>query len=169
MQIRNETATDKAAIRRITEAAFAGAGHASGTESAIVDALREAGTLTLSLVAEDGGEVVGHVAFSPVAIGEGAPESLGGWFGLGPVSVRPDRQRKGIGAALIREGLSRLRGQGAGGCVVMGDPDYYLRFGFGHDPDLRFEGVPPEYFMRLVLKGRGPAGAVTYQPAFYET
>ncbi|HEY0969374.1 MAG TPA: N-acetyltransferase [Gemmatimonadales bacterium] len=92
-----------------------------------------------------------------------------GWVGLGPVSVRPDRQGEGVGAALIREGLTVLRARGSDGCVVVGNPRYYLRFGFGHDPDLSFEGVPPEYFMRLVFKGRAPSGPVTYQPEFHET
>jgi putative acetyltransferase len=164
MQIREEAGADAVAIRRLTQAAFAGAAHASGREAAIVDELRAAGTLTLSLVAEDGGGIVGHVAFSPVAIG--GKDS--GWLGLGPISVRPDRQRLGIGGALIREGLSLLPGLGARGCVVLGDPGYYARFGFAADPDLRFEGVPPGYFMRLLLSGPPPAGAVTFQPAFHE-
>lgn len=162
MKIRSEASADQAVIRRITDAAFAGGEHSSGTEGAIVDALRDAGALTVSLVAEVDGQPVGHVAFSPVMV-DGQDI---GWFGLGPVSVRPDRQGRGIGSALIREGLGRLRWRGAKGCVVLGDPDYYLRFGFGHDPDLRYEGAPPEYFMRLVMAGPAPAGSVAYHAAF---
>lgn len=162
MRIREESAGDAAAIRQVTTAAFAGVAHSSGTEGDIVDALRASGALTLSLVAEDGGVILGHAALSPVTIG-GAQ----GWFGLGPVSVRPDRQGEGIGAALVREGLSRLRASGAQGCVVLGDPGYYERFGFRADPQLRFEGAPPEYFMRLTCQGRTPSGRVTYHPAFY--
>jgi putative acetyltransferase len=165
MEIREESESDAAAIRRLTEKAFAGAPHASGTEGAIVDALRATGTLTLSLVAEDAGRIVGHAAFSPVSIGG---EDLG-WFGLGPVAVRADRRRLGVGAALIREGLSRLRRLGARGCVVLGDPGYYARFGFAADPGLRFEGAPAGYFMRLVLAGPPPSGTVAYQPAFHQS
>jgi len=164
LEIRDETPAEAAAIRHLTDTAFAGAEHASGTEGAIVDALRRTGALTLSLVAATDGEVVGHVAFSPVTIAGAAC----GWFGLGPVAVLPARQRAGIGAALIRAGLARLRIAGAAGCVVLGDPAYYPRFGFAPDPALRFEGVPPEYFMALAFSDTSPAGAVVYHPAFYD-
>lgn len=138
MEIRFEIPADRAAIRQITQDAFAGAEHSSGTEGAIIDGLRAARTLTLSLVAEEGGQVIGHAAFSPVMIGG----RDAGWFGLGPVAVRPDRQGQGAGGALIREGLARLRAMEAQGCVVLGDPGYYSRFGFAVDPNLKFEGVP---------------------------
>lgn len=164
MKIRSETRDDIAAIRQITEDAFAAAEHNSGTEWAIVDELRDTETLTLSLVAEEDGEIIGHLAFSPVSIGGQEID----WFGLGPISVRPDRQGKGIGAALIREGLARLRAQGANGCVVLGDPNYYLRFGFDHDTELNFEGAPPEYLMCQTYQGHAPKGIVVYQPAFYK-
>ena len=161
--IRPETPADAAAIRRLTDAAFAGAPHASGTEGAIIDALRAEGTLALSLVAEEDGRIVGHAAFSPVAIG-GADA---GWLGLGPVSVLPLRQRTGIGTRLVRDGLARLRADGAGGCVVLGDPAWYRRLGFENDPGLTFDGAPAAYFLRLSFGETVPAGAVTYRPAFY--
>lgn len=161
--IRPEAPADAVAIGRVTDAAFASAPHASGTEAAIVDALRAAGTLTLSLVAEDEGAVVGHVAFSPVTVA-GADV---GWFGLGPVSVLPARQGHGIGAALIRDGIARLAARGAAGCVLLGDPGYYRRFGFANDPGLRFDGAPAEYFLARAFTRPAPEGAVTYQPAFY--
>lgn len=162
MIVRDERAEDADAIRVITDAAFAGMPHSAGTEAAIVDGLRSADALTISLVADEGGAVLGHVAFSPVAIdGEHY-----GWFGLGPVSVAPARQRQGIGDALIRAGLARLEQQGAQGCVVLGDPRYYRRFGFVADPALRYPGVPQEYFQRLVLDGAAAAGVVAYHPAF---
>ncbi len=163
MIIRNETGADIALIQAVTEAAFATAEHSSGTEAAIVDGLREASALTLSLVAEEDGELLGHAAFSPVLI-NGKDMN---WYGLGPVSVHPDHQGKGIGGALIQDGLRKLRALDANGCVVMGHPDYYPRFGFVRDDRLRFEGVPPEYFMQQVLKGKQPDGAVTYHPAFF--
>ena len=162
MLIRPEQPEDTDAIRALTTEAFASAPHSSGTEAAIVDGLRAAGALTLSLVAIEGNEIVGHVALSPVTI-DGAAR---GWFGLGPVSVRPGRQRGGTGSELIREGLWRLRENGAGGCVLLGDPAYYGRFGFANDPALVLEGVPPEYFMRLAFGAALPAGTVRYHAAF---
>ena len=160
--IRYERPADAQIIRHVTEAAFAVAEHSDGTEGAIVDALRAADALTVSLVATIGGEVVGHVAFSPVTI-EGRDV---GWFGLGPVSVRPDLHGRGIGTALIREGLERLSAAGARGCVVLGDPAYYRRFGFEQDAGIRFEGVPAEYFMRLSLDGSLASGSVAYHAGF---
>lgn len=165
MHIRPEEGKDIAAIRRLTKAAFAAVDHSSQTEAEIIDTLREAGALTVSLVAVDEGEVVGHVAYSPVMI-DGMDR---GWYGLGPVSVRPDRQRQGIGGRLVREGLSCLVKAGARGCVVLGDPDYYKRFGFENDADLYFEGVPAEYFMRLAFKLPVPKGRVDYHNAFNAT
>ena len=166
MPIRTEQPGDIDAIRALTTEAFATAPHSSGTEAAIVDGLRAARALTLSLVAVagdgTGAALLGHVAFSPVMI-DGADR---GWFGLGPVSVRPGRQRGGIGSALIREGLRRLRASGAGGCVLLGDPAYYGRFGFAADPALVLEGVPPEYFMRLAFGAELPAGTARYHAAF---
>ncbi len=160
--IRDETPGDATAIRALTEAAFAGAAHASGTEAAIVDALRAAGVLTLSLVLVEAGEPVGHVAFSPVLV-DGADV---GWFGLGPVSVRPDRQRRGLGAALVRDGLARLRAGAARGCVVLGDPTWYRRFGFEADAGLRLAGVDPRFFQRLAFETPIPRGIVTFHAAF---
>jgi len=165
MEIRPERPDDAAAIRAVTDAAFEGAPHSSGIEAAIVDALRAAGALTVSLVAVGDGDLLGHVAVSPVMI-DGRSR---GWFGLGPISVRPDRQRRGIGRALVWESLDRLRRKGADGCVVLGDPAYYSRFGFVSDPDLRFPDVPPEYFQRLVFRGVPPKGDVAYHDAFAAT
>lgn len=162
MQIRPERPTDAGAIRDITQAAFRGLAHSDQTEAAIVETLRAAGALAVSLVADQDGEILGHAAFSPVRIdGRDA-----GWFGLGPVSVRPGRQRTGIGRALILDGLGRLRALGAAGCVVLGDPAYYGRFGFGSDPALVYPPAPRPYFQRLVLAGPAAAGEVAYHPAF---
>jgi putative acetyltransferase len=160
--IRPEGAADAAAVRSVTAAAFRAAPHASGTEAAIVDALRAAGALSVSLVAEEGGAIIGHVAFSPVTIEGQRP----GWYGLGPVSVHPDRQGLGTGSRLIRCGLERLRTAGAQGCVVLGDPRYYGRFGFRPDAALTYLGAPSEYFQCLSFRGSTPVGIVTYHPAF---
>ncbi|RJY09417.1 GNAT family N-acetyltransferase [Aurantiacibacter aquimixticola] len=160
--IRDEAACDADAIRGVVERAFAGHAHSDGTEPDIVERLRRDRSPSVSLVAEDAGNIVGHIAFSPVTIDDGAI----GWFGLGPVSVDPYRQGEGIGSALCRHGLLRIREQGAMGCVVLGDPGFYARFGFACDPALTFPGVPPEYFQRLRFGGRAPRGEVTYAPAF---
>jgi putative acetyltransferase len=165
MIIRLEEANDADAIRHITQQAFAGAERSSGTEGATIDGLRAAGTLTLSLVAEEDREIVGHVAFSPVTV-DGRDV---GWFGLGPVSVKPGFQRFGTGSRLISEGLARLRSDEAKGCVVLGEPAFYQRFGFNADPSLTLEGVTPEYFMVLPFIGSSPSGHAMYQPAFYLT
>lgn len=146
------------------DAAFADHPHSDGTEAAIVARLRERGALSVSLVATLRRRVVGHLALSPVTI-DGA---IAGWFGLGPVAVAPDAQAMGVGSALIRAGLDRLRAQGAAGCVVLGDPGYYRRFGFSADPALTYPGPPADYFQALVIAGPCARGTVAYHPAFGE-
>lgn len=160
--IRDETPADIAAIGAITAAAFASLEISNHTEHFIVEALRAAGALSVSLVAEIDGEVVGHVAFSPVKISAGTA----GWYGLGPVSVRPDCQRQGIGKALIAEGLGRLRRLGAAGSCLVGHPDYYRQFGFDNAPDLLVEGVPAEFVFALSFAGDLPQGSVTFHAGF---
>ncbi len=162
MKIREETSRDIDVIRSITRAAFISVEHSNQTESAIIDALRESGALSISLVAVESNEVVGHVAFSPITI-EGGRQ---GWLGLGPISVRPDKQKEGIGAALIEEGLRRASAMNAKGCVVLGDPNYYSRFGFEADSELFLDGVPAEYFMRRAFEENMPHGRVDYHKSF---
>jgi predicted N-acetyltransferase YhbS len=162
LEIRPERRNDVAAISNVTTAAFETAPHSSGTEARIVEGLRTGGALTLSLVADDDGEIIGHVAFSPVEI----PGVQGDWYGLGPVSVRPDKQRRGYGQALVRTGLEHLRAMRAAGCVVLGEPAYYRMFGFKSDPALTYGGYPSPYFQRLVFCGPPPNGDVTYHTAF---
>ena len=101
-------------------------------EHFIINSLRAAHALTVSLVAETDGQVVGHIAFSPVTISDGAT----GWYGLGPVSVLPEYQQQGIGTSLINTGLSRLKALGGRGCALVGAPNYYQRFGFRNIPDV---------------------------------
>ncbi|WP_338066162.1 N-acetyltransferase [Billgrantia endophytica] len=163
--LRPETPADTDAIERVTVAAFLDAPHTDHNEQHIVRALREAGALSLSLVAEQDGEVVGHVAVSPVTLSDGTP----GWFGLGPISVIPARQGQGIGSALVREALERLRASGASGCVVLGEPGYYGRFGFRTVPGLTLPGLPEEYFMALSFDHELPNGQVAYHAAFDAT
>lgn len=160
--IRNETGADVDAIAEVTAAAFETLAVSQHTEQFIIEALRAANALTVSLVAEVDGRVIGHVAFSPVILSDGSR----GWYGLGPVSVLPEYQRKGIGSALIQEGLSRLKTLNARGCCLVGYPDYYRRFGFKPMPGLVHEGVPPEVFLALAFDGQTPQGSVTFHQGF---
>jgi len=160
--IRDETKADAAIITEVTVAAFKTLEISNHTEQFIIEALRAAKALTLSLVAEVGGRVVGHIVFSPVTISDGTRN----WYGLGPVSVLPEYQRKGIGKALIQEGLSRLRKLGAKGCCLVGHPDYYRKFGFKNMPGLVHEGVPSDFFFALSFNGHTPQGTVTFHAGF---
>jgi putative acetyltransferase len=162
VQIRTETGADAGPISEVTIAAFETLAISSHTEQFIIEALREAGALSLSLVAEMTGRVIGHVAFSPVTMSDGTP----GWYGLGPVSVSPEFQRRGIGSALIRDGLARLKEMGARGCCLVGHPEYYRRLGFQNVRGLAVEGVPDEVFLALALEGHVPQGTVAFHPGF---
>lgn len=160
--IRPERANDAAVISAVTTAAFETLAISDHTEQFIIEALRAAGALAVSLVAEVDGNIVGHIAFSPVTMSDGAD----GWYGLGPVSVLPAYQRRGIGAALINEGLARLKKLGAKGCCLVGHPDYYGRFGFEHVDGLIYKGVPPEAFFVLMFEGPMPQGSVAFHESF---
>ena len=160
--IRNETDADVGMITEVTVAAFKTLEISNQTEHFIVEALRAAKALTVSLVAELDGRVIGHIAFSPVTISDGTRN----WYGLGPVSVLPEYQRKGIGKALITEGLSRLKELNAQGCCLVGHPDYYRKFGFKSMPGLVHQGVPQEVFLALSFYGHTPQGDVTFHEGF---
>ena len=162
IKIRTETAADVPAIEAVTISAFLNAPHTSHTEQIIVGALRKAGVLTISLVADAEGTVIGHVAVSPVSISDGAA----GWFGLGPLSVVPEHQSHGVGSRLMHEALHLLRERGAAGCVLLGEPEYYGRFGFQADPNHILPDVPPKYFQAISLGTSRPHGIVSYHEAF---
>jgi putative acetyltransferase len=160
--VRNETHDDVGAITEVTIAAFKTLEISNHTEQFIIEALRAAGALAISLVAEMDGRVIGHIAFSPVTISDGTPN----WYGLGPVSVLPEHQRKGIGQALIQEGLSRLKDMKAQGCCLVGHPDYYRKFGFKNMTGLVHAGVPREVFFALSFDGHIPQGTVAFHEGF---
>lgn len=162
IEISNEKSGDEARIHQITKQAFLSAPHADHTEQLIVDALRRAGALTVSKVAKANGEIIGHVAISPVTLSTGVT----GWFGLGPISVLPQCQRLGVGTQLMQSALAALEKMEASGCVVLGDPAYYGRFGFKVIDGLVFPGVPAAYFQALSFSGEYPKGEVTYHEAF---
>lgn len=163
--LRGERAGDAAALARVIVAAFADEPQGGQFERRIVDALRVDGRLSVSLVAVRDGRLVDHVAFSPVAIGAGGE----GWHGLAPLAVWPGCQRQGIGAALVRAGLDALRRAGARGCVVLGEPAYYARFGFGPAGDIVFPQASPDALMALPFGEHAPrpAGALRYHASFY--
>jgi putative acetyltransferase len=161
--VRAERSGDEAPIADVTRRAFEHHPHSDQTEHFIVERLRQQGALEISLVAEMDEMIVGHIAFSPIGMSGGAD----GWFGLGPVSVDTAYQRQGIGRALIEAGLAKLREQGAAGCVVMGDPDFYQKFGFLHQIQLKLPDCAPQYFLALGLSGPVPSGIVAYHAAFY--
>lgn len=162
ISIRREKSSDTQSIHEITVDAFLNAPHTGHTEQFIVKALRDSGALTISLVAEDSGQVVGHVALSPVTISDDSND----WYGLGPISVIPCEQGKGIGSKLMHAALSELKNIKANGCVLLGDPNYYHRFGFEPIDGLVLPDVPPEYFQALLLQGSHPKGTVTYHESF---
>jgi putative acetyltransferase len=161
MLIRPETPEDSAAIASLTAAAFADMPHSDGSEPAIIERLRAAGALILSLVAEEDGLILGHVAASPTSVGHTL-----GWAGIGPISVAPERQGKGIGGALMHMALGRLRGQGLHGVVLVGEPAYYRRFGFAAQDGLTVPSVPPEYVLALPFGPERPSGTIRFHPAF---
>lgn len=160
--IRPEAAGDEDTIFALTEAAFADMPFSEGDEKHVITRLRDDGDLTLSLVAEDAERIVGHIAFSPVTITDGA----GDWYGLGPVAVWPELHHRGVGGALIKRGIADMRAAGAKGIVLLGSNVYYPRFGFAHHPQLTYPGPPPEYFQALLLDGEMPSGVVCYAPGF---
>lgn len=164
LAIRDETLADAAAIGDLTELAFRTAAHSCGREREIVANLRAAGALTVSLVACVAGEIVGHVALSPITL----PDAVGVWHGLGPISVLPARQRSGVGSALMTAAMQRLENVGSVGCVLVGEPAFYRRFGFANDPDITVDNVPPEYVLVRRFHPDPSHGAALFHRAFLD-
>ena len=160
--IRSEIESDIERIYEITRAAFTNLAISNHTEQFIIRSLRDAKVLTVSLVAEVDNKVMGHIAFSPVTISDGSP----GWYGLGPISVVPELQNRGIGKSLMHEGLSCLKALGAKGCVLVGEPGYYERFGFRNLSDLILDNVPQKYFLALPFEKGKTRGAVVFHEGF---
>ena len=157
---RPERASEAAATRAILESAFP-----SAAEARLVDALRASGRLTVSMIAADASGPVGHISFSPVTVAQATG------LGLAPMAVLPAHQNKGVGALLVREGLASCMQLGWGFVVVLGEPEYYGRFGFARASNygLDNEYGADEAFMALELQpGSLPAagGLVRYAPEF---
>lgn len=166
MIIRTERPGDEAAIAAIHRAAFGGP-----TEAELVDALRRTVQPLVSLVAMEQEEMVGHILFSPVTLTGHAGLQI---MGLAPVGVRPQRQRRGIGSALLREGIEACTRLGFGAVVVLGHADYYPRFGFRPAAEFGIGcqyDVPPEAFMALPLAPGyldGRPGTIIYSAPFQQ-
>ena len=164
MQIRAEEERDRAGIRIVNESAFE-----TAAEANLVFALREVIDSLISLVAEDQGEIIGHIMFSPVTL-TGHPELE--IMGLAPMAVMPEYQRKGVGSALVRAGLEACKKLEVGAIVVLGHSGYYQRFGFV--PSSRFgihyeHEVPENLFMIKELREgylHGSTGTIKYHEAF---
>jgi putative acetyltransferase len=160
--IRPERPGDEAAIYDLTRRAFAPMPYAAGDEQELIDKLRGAGALALSLVAEIDGPIVGHIAFSPAFAADGSA----GWYALGPVSAEPALKHRGIGSALIEAGIAWLVEHGAAGCVLVGNPAYYGRFGFRPFPDLCPDNEPAQFFQILPLAVAAPDSIIAFHPLF---
>ena len=165
MILREETTTDIDAITEVTIAAFKNLPVSNHTEQFIISALRDANALTISLVADIDGRVVGHIAFSPVIISDGTKD----WYGLGPISVLPEYQKQSIGKSLIKKGLSLLKNMGGQGCALVGDPNYYKQFGFKNYSELIHEGIPQEVFLALPFNEKVPKGTIEFHEGFLAT
>jgi len=161
MLIRAERSSDDLAIHDLTARAFTGMPYSEGTEASIIRLLRQSGALALSLVAEEDGIVIGHVAFSPIRVGTHA-----NWFGLGPIAVEPGRQRSGIGKALMENGLNILKSRGASGVALIGNPDVYRSSGFTSDGRLTYKSLEARYVQRIVFSGPDPEGELHFADAF---
>lgn len=163
--IRPERPGDEAAIRHVNELAFG-----RPAEAKLVDALRANGAMTLSLVAEQGGQIVGHILFSPVTITSDSGVTTA--VGLAPMAVVPSLQRGGVGAQLVRAGLDTLREAGHEAVIVLGHSDYYPRFGFERASRFGISweiDCPDEAFMAVELKLgalKGKSGVVQYRHEF---
>jgi len=157
MDVRDETLSDRKAVYQVVSSAFG-----QSAEAELVERLREAGDSVVSLVAEEGGEIAGHVLLSRME----APFPA---LALAPVSVIPAKWRSGIGSALIERAVDRARGEGWAAIFVLGDPSYYERFGFDREAAAGFTSpYAGPHFMVLRLTPSLPAttGRLRHAPAF---
>lgn len=161
--IRPERADDYAAIYDVTKRAFAPMPFSDGDEQELIGRFRDADVIALSLVAEMDGNIVGQITLTPAF----AADDSAGWFALGPIAVAPEFQSKKIGSKLIDVAMAWLREQQAAGCVLVGNPAYYNRFGFRPYPALAPKGEPAEYYQILPLRVQEPSVVVSFHPLFY--
>lgn len=161
--VRPERPEDRQAIFDVTQRAFAPMPYAGGDEQLLPDRFRDANALALSLVAEKDGRVMGQITLTPATPADRST----GWYAIGPVSVEPAIQHQGVGSLLIRAAIAWMREQGGTGCVLVGNPEYYSRFGFHRFPSLTPTGEPAEFYQMLSLDGREPDVVVHFHPLYY--
>ncbi len=157
IEVRDESPRDWKAVYEVVSSAFC---HLA--EADLVKELREAGDSVVSLVAEEDGQIVGHILLSRMD----APFPA---LALAPVSVIPTRQRSGIGSALVKSAVNRARSKGWAAIFVLGDPNYYERFGFERKAAAGFTSpYAGRHFMVLKLLPSLPAatGELRHAPAF---
>ena len=160
MEIRPVNAQDHDAVYRVESAAFARA-----DEAILVQTIRKRGEALVELVAEDAGEVVGHVLVSPIVLVDGLFTAA-----VAPLAVLPTSQGKGVGSALMRAMIALCRGMGIEALFLLGNPDYYQRFGFVASP-IGNEYGATDAFMHLELTPgvlSGINGTARYVEAFSE-
>lgn len=162
VQIRSERFDDHQAIQDVTQRAFATMAYSDGDEQELIGRFRDAGVLALSLVAELDGRIVGQITLTPAQAADGRA----GWYAIGPVAVEPDLKHQGIGSALIGSAIDWLNAQSAAGCVLVGNPAYYGRFGFRLFPELAPPGQPAQYYQILPLAVSEPDCIIAFHPLF---
>ena len=170
--IRPEQASDYEVIYDITKRAFAPMPFSGGDEQDLINRLRDKGALEISLVAQIGSDIVGHIAFSKAyPKNEGAENEtahdIAEFYALGPIAVEPELQRSGIGSALINAGIDVLRARGAAGCILIGNIDYYQRFGFETAPHLCPKDEPADHYMILPLALKNIDSVIGFHPLFH--
>jgi putative acetyltransferase len=168
IDIREEKQNDCDAVQTLNDQAFG-----QPQEGRIVAKLRKACPESLSLVAISGGEIVGHIFFSPATIDHGDRIIIG--MGLAPMAVLPEFQRQGIGSLLVEEGIRRIKERDCPFIIVLGHEHFYPRFGFEqavkYNLQAQWEGVPEEAFMVMILNEttmEGIAGVARYRSEFDE-
>lgn len=163
VHVRTETEADRNAIWQVNLLAFG-----TEAESRLVDALRADGCVRLSLVAEFGGQVVGHILFSDLKII--SDDATVPALALAPMAVIPEYQRQGIGSALVRRGREMCQAQGHRIVIVLGHPDYYPRFGFSPELAAKLQSpyAGPAFMALELVPGalEGVTGMVEYPPPF---
>lgn len=161
--IRTEIESDYQEIYDITKCAFAPMPYSDGDEQDLINALRAGDALEISLVAEIDQKIVGHIAFSRAYCADGADR----YYALGPVAVEPVLQKSGIGSALINAGIDILRMRDAACCILVGDINYYTRFGFKPAPHLCPDNEPAKFYMIMELNQIAPKHIIEFHPLFY--
>lgn len=162
--IRVENTNDFLAIELLLKKAFNNHPHSQNNEHKIVNLLRKNKALSLALVLEQNETIIGYIAFSPVLIND---QDLN-WWALAPLAILPEYQNQGLGEKLVNETLAYVKQKGICGCILVGEKDYYQRFGFDHVPTLCADGIPSEYLLALSFENKMPNGKVKFNPAFFE-